>query len=888
MRGSIFYLNFKSRSDIGRVRLESEPVGFDSADFAILQEDGRMGRDVSFAGGTGKFQFSRMMHPEVWDNIQNTIDLQGYEAVIDLEIDYGGLGNIVIIGNLDLFTCENDTYDIISTDVILDQDQSRIKKNAEAKTDLFSSEDIDGEDIEPVDVSRILIKAKPLNQLSKFKQPEPKTIMTGGPSFVVNTFHFNYSNQVLEYGIDNTLSFIQGLGDRGDFGYIEAQENLSNVTLKITNLNVTAQDLGSNQMFNRARLYLYYYIGPAGIEPPAGTPVFAHNWNGTPNNSTFTITDGSYTFSNLNIPRSQRLYIWFESYVNPIEDNFYVLRTTISSMDVEITGTSTSYSSVNNAVRLRDAVAYNSLSAGKTTINFPMANNGGVLYNNYLLNGNLLRNITDKPFYLTFKDITEWLPECNLDYEIENDGRLFFGTDKNFFPNVELGVFDIAPELIGNKTSFSEFKKNFNEAFGFNLFEYKFKNYQSQKENDIANTYDGVHGETQYKLFNQNVSNKKEISVGFIRDAFLLEENRTKALSVKNNTATQDDDKVFILDVYPKNRISGTNITFNESDTLLHEYDDETDTLTLKNQGNFSFILLGILAGYKFRITSTPNPQFNQGLWNVIEVSSNSITLQPADGTTTHTSANNGERYTNFEYYIKVADIDGVNWTDEEFTQIENVANPSDFSNLKFSIGRNVQNYYESVLASANIYHKEVAVRNLFYKNNPDAITTFDGFTVREGENFVPQNPLLSAFLVTTTLIMTFDVYYQLMQDLRSASRGFIRCFSPEGNVLRVYPKDMRFRASAETFGTVTLVGQLKYEPFLINISTVEQFNLVLNNEYRTEFLRYEVKNNYFYIKDENGLLLYNRLAFDQIAINGAKANSVNQLRAMLDQYTEI
>lgn len=887
MLGSKFYLNFRSRSDIGRVELLSEPVGFDSADFAIVQEDGRMGRDITFAGGTGKFQFSRMMHPEVWDKLQSTIQMQGFEAVIDLEIDYAGTGNIVIIGNLDIYTCENDTYDLIKTDVVLDQDQSRIKKNEEAKTDLFSDKDIDGMDIVPVTTARILNKAKPLNQLSSFKQPELKNVSLGGNGGY-RSYKFNYANNVIDYGIDNTLSFIQGFGNRKDFGYVEALENLNNVRLEISNLTVNAQSVHTQYPLGYGFISMYYYIGSATEEPTDfyDNVVFAWSWYQKPEGHTESLSNASFVFDNLTIRRGQRLYLWFESNVDT-QNTIFFINANLVSMSVKITGTSTSYSSVNEGIRLLDAVKYNVKSAGRSELDFTIAQQYGKLYDNYLFSGNTLRNIIDKPFYMTFKQIREWFGELNLDYEIENTGVISIGNDKDFYPDVEIGILDNTPQNITDKTTYTDFIRRFNEEFTINLFEYKYKNYQSQKENDVANTYDAVHGELQLKLFNQNVNNKKEVNIEFIRDPFLFEDARVKALSTKNNTATQDDDKIFILDVYPSSRITVQNITFNESDTLMHNYDDATGRLTLSNQGNFSFALLGILVGYKFRITSVPNPQFNQGLWTVQEVSSTFIVMTPADGTTTHSSANNGERYTNFEYYIRVQDIAGMTWTNEDFQSIENIANPQDFGNLRFSQMRNIRENYESYLATCNIYHEDVAIRNNFYKNNPEATTTLNGITLTEGEDFIPRNPILTPYLVTQTFVTTFDKYFELMQKTRSNERGFIRCFGPNGEVIRLYVKDMRFRATMEREGTVTFIGKEKYMPYSINISTVEEYDININNEYRTEFIRYELKNNYFYIKDENGKLLYNRLTFKQISINGQTANSQNQLQSWLNQYTQ-
>lgn len=874
MRGSKFYLNFKSDST-GRIEI-SEPVGFDSADFAIIQEDGRLGRDVEFAGGNGKFQFSRLKHANVFDILQRYYSLYGFESVIDLEIDYAGLGNIIIIGNLDFLKANNNTFDLIECDVILDQDKSRIKKNIEVKTDLFSALDVDGGVISQVVPQNILLKAKPVVQLSSFEQPSQQIAQTGGIGGST-TRYFNFANAVINSGIDNTLSFIQGFGNKRDFGYIEALDTLSDVTLKISNLTVKVKETASSYPFGQGSVSMYYAIGLPNVEPTGyyNNQVFSFGFFGTPENQEYNITNQNFVFPNLTINRGERLYIFFEAYTDT-QNTPYILTTTISSMDVEITGTKTSYASVNKGVRLIDAIRYNVKSAGNAIVYFPMAEQGGYLYNQFILNGNLLRNITEKPFYLMFKDINEWFPELNLDYEIQADGVIFIGQYQDYYSEIEMGVI--------TQTTYDDFEKNFNDEFAINLFEYKYSNYQSQKENDVANTYDVVHGETQLKLFNKNVSGKADIEVKFIRDPFTLEENRIKAFRKDDNSATQDDDKIFIVDVYPSNLINTSAIPFTETDFLQHYFDTATGYLTLRNNGSFRFDILGIQVGGGFAITTTP-AQLNSGIYTVIEVSTNYIVLQPF-GSTNPTTGNNGERYTRFTYQVPVSSIAGMNWTNEEFSIIENIANPDNFGNLRFSVRRNIERY-NSYLATCNKFHESLPARNVFYKNNPEAFTVLNGVALKEGEHILPDNPILSPMMATLDFTITFDKFYEFLLKTRSAQRGFIRCFDPFGNVMRLYPKDMRFRATAEREGTMTLIGKEKYVSSLLNITDANQGFIRLNNEYTMQFLRYEIKNNYFYIKDENGVLLYNKLLFDQITVNNATASNETELSQWLDLLIE-
>ena len=45
----------------------------------------------------------------------------------------------------------------------------------------------------------------------------------------------------------------------------------------------------------------------------------------------------------------------------------------------------------------------------------------------------------------------------------------------------------------------------FNPKYSVNEFNYKYKNYQSQKENEEVNSSDTIHGESRFTLFNKAI-----------------------------------------------------------------------------------------------------------------------------------------------------------------------------------------------------------------------------------------------------------------------------------------------------------------------------------------------------------------------------------------------
>lgn len=875
MKGSIFYLNFKT-DGTGYIKI-SEPVGMDASEFSLKQDDKRLGRDVLFAGGNAKLEFSRLKHPEAFNIIQRYFEMYGFESDVDLIIDFGGTGNMIIIGNLDFATAENNVLELFKCDVILDSKQAIIKRRNEIKTDLFSSLTLDNNEITPVNTSKILLKSVPTYTVSQWSQPNPKIVETGGIGGVTTRF-FNHASRVDKSEIKNSLSFIPGFGNRRDFGYIEAIDTVQNGTLTIRNLTVKTREIASSYPLGQGSVAMYFFIGDANVEPSNyfNNRVFYFPFFGTPENKEYEINNGEFVFENININRGQRLYLWFEAFTDT-QNTTYILRTTITSMEVEIKGSSVSYDTVNPGIRLIDAIRYNVSSISGLNVNFPMAQSGGYLYNQFIFNGNLLRAIQTVPFYLTFKMIQEWFPELNLDYEIESNGTVYIGSYEDFFPNREIAVL--------TKTQFSNYNKTFNEKFKINELSFAYKNYRSQKEADTENGNDEVHGEAQFAILNEKVENQKEISVGFYRSALLIEDNRRKAMSTPKSTATQDDDKIAVIDVYPSELIEETLIQRNENSFLQHSYDTVTGKLILRNDGSFNFELLGIVvdAFIPFIITA---PQPNHGTYFVDQVSSNYLVLTPNFNPNNPASAaNDGQRFTNYTYNIPVSTLAGMNWSNEGFSLIENITASDNYYNLRFTLKRNLIAGYSDYLATCNLYNK-AEIKNTFYKNNPNCVTVYEGNSVREGDSINPKSPILSPYIHDLTFLTDFGTYKDIENKMRSSQRGFIRCFDARGNVLKVYPKEMKFQQSFEVLGELSVIGEENLQPQLINIVDVNPDFITINEEYMVTRVIYEEKNDYFYIKDQNGLLLYNGVFFDRISINGAIAESKTQLIEWLNLLT--
>ncbi|NBQ48956.1 MAG: hypothetical protein EBU33_10980, partial [Sphingobacteriia bacterium] len=208
------------------------------------------------------------------------------------------------------------------------------------------------------------------------------------------------------------------------------------------------------------------------------------------------------------------------------------------------------------------------------------------------------------------------------DWEIDVNGDIFFGIEDDFYTNNLVGTY--------TNTQFSSFNKSFNPRFQINEFNYGYKKFQSQKENEILNSYDVVNGESKWVLQNKNVENKKDISIEWVRDSFLIEQSRRKAIELSSSTSSQDDDTLFIIDS------EGTIEALSDptSLSLAHYYNGEDEHLLLTSTTT-NLSLLPLTVGDKFNITTISN----KGNYFIISITDNILELERVTDNPTNTTA---------------------------------------------------------------------------------------------------------------------------------------------------------------------------------------------------------------------------------------------------------
>lgn len=265
-----FYLNFKNEGSFGRMEI-TEPIGFDGASFVVEQEPKRYGRDAYKINEEINLNFykgnydpttiqttpngTNVYHLTMgFDFLIDNFNTYGFESDVDFEIE---LDNVVFIpANLDFQTSETDGYTYFSCKAVQTQAKQLIKRRSDIVTDIFSTEDLDGNEVAPAQTENILLKAKPIQQISEWLGHtgfyRVRNVTSGD-----NTSYFNGTNNIIKSNIDDTLGYLPS-SDPRDMTYIEALNDLVNVNIKV-DVNLTFQKFIGN--IGSGTLKMQYFIG---------------------------------------------------------------------------------------------------------------------------------------------------------------------------------------------------------------------------------------------------------------------------------------------------------------------------------------------------------------------------------------------------------------------------------------------------------------------------------------------------------------------------------------------------------------------------------------------------------------------------------------------------
>lgn len=804
MAGETFQLRFRNNEDV--YLSIDEPINFATVDFQLSQKDKGYGRDVSFNGGEVQFEFVKYRNHYL-DKLLSYNNTYGFESIVELIITCGTV--TTIIGELDFATAITDDLEYFKCKVIQQSSKQIVKRRKAVKVDLLSDKDVDGNAITSLVPQNILLLSKPIYQNSKWDA----TQSYGGSNDYIQSFwslsdtnpfhdivYVTFANKLVLSGLQNATGPLGYLftRDASNVTYITAAIDLKNVVIKIP---ASSFNFRFNRQYPTANTVTceYKFI----VQYNSTTQVLKTN--------VFNTQDEQYSFNDeftINIPSiasggTIKIYHSFDFDMQNIGTPYYVrMYLTTGLQSIKIEAETSTFNSIAPSLRLVDVMRQVVKSISGLDISAPRFDVGGEFYDNRLLNGNSLRAISTKPFYTSLEDLEKSLVELNVDWEIDADGKIFFGTEDDFYTNNEVKFFP--------NTQFSSFNKSFNPRFSINEFNYGYKNFQSLKENEEPNSADVIHGESRWVLQNKMVENKKEISIEWTRDSFLIETNRRKALTEKvtEDTASQDDDKLFAIDTYA----TPSDVIISQSYVVNHVYDVATSLLSLINDNTINFAITGIKQGTSFQITSSQN----NNIYIVYDVAPSTIRLQKVSGSVTPSSYLQINTF--FNYILKQFDIPYINYTNSGFTNINNLVASDKYSNLRYSTRRNIDKYWKKYLSTCNLYRRAQTINNTWYKNNKDFTATYAGLTLTESDpiatGFIDSKPILTPFMYNDVVFanVEFSDFVTLQNNLRT-TRGYIKTYDNNGLEILLYPMSMKYENLSKE---LTIKAEEKFNSSLV------------------------------------------------------------------------
>jgi hypothetical protein len=448
------------------------------------------------------------------------------------------------------------------------------------------------------------------------------------------------------------------------------------------------------------------------------------------------------------------------------------------------------------------------------------------------------------------------LQEVCADVEISKD-NINIRQHQDFYENIEIGSFLVIPS--------GDYTEPYDEYYLINNFGYGYKNFEQDRT--TKNTIKSFHTTSEWLPNNLRADKQKKIENDLIRDPFLKQ--TTFNLEIKNpTTSTEKDEKLFIEDMI----MLAPNTSREFVRTLLMRW--ESDKLEILNKNtlgtNEESILnwnnIGLGVGRNFEIISGANVG-NYTVFSINDIGT-ILTLTPI-GVVTKVSGN---------YTIKMKHFyTNVLWqtrTNEGFS----IA-PSGFSNLAYTIKRNIK-YWYYYLATALIYSKK-DIKNSFFKNFGDLETQLNTETTPVIEkatilyNDLP-NPIVEPITIKSKIVANYEDVLEYLENYRT-KKGFIRLYTPTGRVLKVFPKMFEYNLATNE---ANIDGEKKFETEYLMLTYSNGILTVNDAQYDLSGVSnwWKAENDYFKFYDAKNKPLCNFYKYNFVNLNGIVYNSKEEL----------
>ena len=869
------YLRFIS---LGKTELYqiAEPIGFDAANFVKQQEAKRYARSIeygsidnlTFVDAVGQYIETPQIINTQGDS-SNYLDY-GLQWLLSIYKDFGFESKVEYIlekngvqfsnGMLD-FTEKDitDGYSYISCKLIQKNKVADLKRRLDDKFNAFSTKNAKQEPITPIATENLLLKGIIIPKLSSWNSPDVFNLTTYALSNVGTKTEFftwnNCKNIVLD-GISDTLTFLNDFRNfrdidgstASDFKYIKANKELFDVKVKISDFSWSQNvySAGGGNGYVRNRFVIAWGLTPSS---PLGFIAIIDNTIDDGNSQTDTINE-TYTIDY--VPAGAFIFIYMEAECRQSRelggevgcDNL------VSKYTIEISVNEKSIDQVIKACRWIDLIKQASLYSCGIPVNTPLFESGGIHYNNMVFNRRMISQNTDS-FYCTPKNAFESIEEVNCDYE-PNETEIFIGHQGDFYTNQEVAVFQIIPS--------EDFTIEENDRCSINKFSFEYKTFEQDRSSE--NTDLAIHTSTEWLIQNDNVENKKEISIEFVRDPLSIQKVVDLEL-LQPTTSTQEDDKVYISNV-----IQLAPSSFNEFGRVLlcRITDGNLEILNRTSDGSSDVFINWLSLGFGVNATITITEGSNLGTYKVVALTRSILTLEPITATPT----SQGDLFIRIKYFY--TDVFWTTRTNEGFSV-------GDFPNQAYSIKRNMK-YFSEYFSSCLLYQKKDII-NSYFKSNGTYQSQLNSETTPLIENATITYDSLSLPYITPKVykLTCYAEFQDILNYLETykTDKGFIRTFDSNGRVIKGFVQDLDHIWSENK---LTLTLEEKFETIYLVLTYLDGILTVNDAVYDlsgiSEWWKFE--NDYIKLYDNKNRPLSNFYKFNLVNLNGIVYNSKNEL----------
>ena len=808
-----------------------EPFGMDGSTFKLEQE-GLFGRDVFVFNEDIDLEFTNGEFTKIANNgFQTKLDGSitnylghGLDYILDVFNTLGADANIRFIiqengidfniGVLDLEFATTDRETYLRCKSIESSKRSRFKINKDITLDVSGDKDLDDNIVAKLTPISILLKSKETNLVSNWESTAP---LDSGAVIPLNaTFYgyFNTANNLVvseikdsySNSVNNYYTTIEDNVAENNFKYLEAKTNLYNLKIKIFDfiLFQKTQSLNSADGFIETNL-LIRWGGSNFVNCPNQQSLFSYNIQEDEERTTN--YNDSFIVPVLN--QGQKLYIFVKTKFRnsstiqiPSFEKTILVTTQLNNFKISMLAVSSSINSVIQGYRLIDVIKQTCRMNNGMAVLPSNWDLGQKYYDQIVCSGYGIRNITqietkinnlvvkkDVPFYIKTEEALALIEEVGGGFQII-ENAVDIDIYKNFYRNIECGVLEIIPS--------ESFKYTINEDYRINKFEYEYENFEEDRQE--LQTIDAVHTKTEWLSPTKKAKGIKNISVSHIRDSFKIEKLRNLGIGTEEeSTSLSEDDEKIVLDLVD----IGDEI--NQKYTGLFTQLFDGNKLTILANG-FAWNKIGLQLGQNFTISSGTN----SGAYTIFELNKNTIIL-------TGSPNFNGNSTITINYTL--IGLIYKNRTNEGFTVLNGISNPKSYSNLKYSIKRNLENWLP-FLATCGMRISGGNFKNTYWKSNQYLQTNFnnEGLIIDNKEIFIDEiksKKVVTDMIFETTCYANFEIVFALIKAVQT-NKGYIRCFDSKGKVKLGFVKSLNFLWSEGKL-EITALEKYESETFIVN-----------------------------------------------------------------------